>query len=414
MDTITMDGNTTLYVLLLSYENAIKDMSSNAGDIPPEPTAAPTPVPAEVEPAVTPAPELVITKGPTSETVNVGGQAIFVAKANNATAITWMFAGSDNTIVLAKDAPNYFGCAVYGLGTDTITVANIPNSMNGWQIQCKFDGNGGPKWTSLSTLTVDSAARVPVPAPAYVPTSGSDLAAEAEALAWDNLYSIASRTQDYGWNMGTMGNFYYDSSVQTAQYDITATYNGMSINVACRSYPLQSRYQPGRIQVYLNGSEIFSDSYDGANESQAWAAFINDVAAIAGRNTPAPASSTVTYGEFIGTTGTILKLVVKWSASDNGNGTTNLILDAYVEASTLHSSSISNGLGFQIGNDIWYATTNSIEDNSTNLVQTYLGSYSGVVTSGNMPVVVSWTFNGVYSGQNIVTVQASAVLPLGT
>lgn len=433
MDTITMNGDTTLYVLLLSYENAVMDMENNA-DAASErdpvaaskvtPTAAPEATPAPVS-----GPELVITKSPTAETVNAGGQAIFVAYANNATAITWLFAGPDNTIVLAKDAPNYFGCSVNGLGTGVITVSNIPASMNGWSVQCRFDGNGGPKWTSAAPLTVRSNTPVPTPTPAPtpVPTSApvpgptpapgtdSNLEEEAKALAWDNLYSIASRTQSYGWDMGTMQNFYYDPSVQTAQYDITASCNGMSITAACRSYPEQDSYQPSSVWVSLNGSEIFSDSFAGANESQAWAAFINDVSAIAGKNVPPPAPAPVveTSGEFVGYTGTILKLVVRWNAKGNGDGTVNLTLNAYVEHSTLHYAALYNSLCFQVNGDAYSTTSGSISNDEPTTMQTYVGSYSTVVSSGNVPVVVNWTFNGTYSEQSIGTIQASAVLPLG-
>jgi len=283
MDTVSMNGDTTLYVLLLSYENAVKAMVEEAvAPVAPSPTPVPT---------ASPAPQLRVTKSPTDETVKAGGQAIFVARADNATAITWLFAGADNTIVLAKDAPNYFGCSVYGLGTETITIANIPTCMNGWRIQCKFDGNGGPKWSNLATLTVKANTPTPVPKPTPTPTPSTDLAAEAKALAWDNLYDIGARVQDYGWSIGTMESFGYDSSVQTAQYDITAGYNGLGIQICCRSYPLQHSYQPSSIWVYLNGNEVYSNSYAGANVSQAWAALINDIGLITEcyRPTPAPA-----------------------------------------------------------------------------------------------------------------------------
>jgi len=281
MDTITMNGNTTLYVLLLSYENAVKAMIDDA--LAP---ATPSPTPA---PVVTPMPELKITKSPTDETCKVGGQAIFIAKADNATAITWLFAGPDNTIVFAKDAPNYFGCSVYGLGTSTITVANVPASMNGWRIQCKFDGNGGPRWTALATLTVKSEPTpTPTPVPTPTPTPAGDLESEALALAWDNLYDIGSRVQGYGWTVGTMDGFGYDSSIQTAQYDITAYYNGVTVRICCRSYPVQHSYQPSSFWAYYNGAEVYSNSYAGANSSQAWAALINDIALITDSFRPAP------------------------------------------------------------------------------------------------------------------------------
>lgn len=100
-----------------------------------------------------------ITKNPTSETVKKGDAAVFVARADNAEGFTWRLVSPDasNTIT-AKAAPNEFsGLWVDGTNTDTLTLGNIPESLNGWYVECKFDGKGGPVFTNGAKITVTGA-----------------------------------------------------------------------------------------------------------------------------------------------------------------------------------------------------------------------------------------------------------------
>ena len=97
----------------------------------PVPTAAPTATPAAV-PTATPAATALpkITKHPTGETVEVGGSAMFIARADNATEIVWRIVSADTTnTVPASDAGSYFtGITVSGLGTEKLTLSTAVNS----------------------------------------------------------------------------------------------------------------------------------------------------------------------------------------------------------------------------------------------------------------------------------------------
>ena len=97
-----------------------------------------------------------VTKSPTSETVQEGGKATFVAHAANSTGITWRLVSSDGMATInASAASMYFdGVTVWGLGTDSLTISNIPANMNHWQVEAKFDGPNGPVYSAGARISV--------------------------------------------------------------------------------------------------------------------------------------------------------------------------------------------------------------------------------------------------------------------
>lgn len=103
--------------------------------------------------------KVTITKSPTSETVEKGGTAVFVARADNADGLVWRLVSPDaSNTINAKAAPSEFsGLWVDGTNTDTLTLGNIPDSLNGWYVECKFEGNGGPVYTGGAKITVTGA-----------------------------------------------------------------------------------------------------------------------------------------------------------------------------------------------------------------------------------------------------------------
>ncbi len=97
----------------------------------------------------------VITKNPTGETVEVGGTAQFVARADGATSFVWRIVSADTTnTVTASEAPAYFGVQVSGQDTERLTLINIPKSMNGWAVECKFTNAAGSSYTTGAIITV--------------------------------------------------------------------------------------------------------------------------------------------------------------------------------------------------------------------------------------------------------------------
>ena len=113
-------------------------------------------------PTATPAPGNPphITKHPTGETVEPGGSAQFVARADDATKITWRLVSKDTTVTYtAADAPDYFpGLSVDGLGTERLTLENIPSALNEWCVEAKFENANGASYSNGARITVKAAA----------------------------------------------------------------------------------------------------------------------------------------------------------------------------------------------------------------------------------------------------------------
>ena len=101
-----------------------------------------------------------VTKSPTGEKVDKGGKATFVAHAANATGVTWRLVSSDTLdTIYAAAAPEYFdGLVVYGANSDSLTLSNIPDSLNGWQAEAMFSGEGGPVFTYGARITVNGSS----------------------------------------------------------------------------------------------------------------------------------------------------------------------------------------------------------------------------------------------------------------
>ena len=95
-----------------------------------------------------------VTKSPTSENVAYGGSCMFIAHAANAKSVTWYICNADGSNVIpAADAPSRFsGLRVSGANTDTLTLSNVPSSMNGCRVQACFTGEGGPVYSAEASI----------------------------------------------------------------------------------------------------------------------------------------------------------------------------------------------------------------------------------------------------------------------
>lgn len=115
-------------------------------------------------------------------------------------------------------------------------------------------------------------------------------------------------------------------------------------------------------------------------------------------------------GEFRSDTGTYINIVVKWTVTGSGD-TKTLKLDTYVESYALVTGDRTSDVVFTVGGNVSYASSKAIRLDNVPLTQTFLGSTSVDVTSGtDVPVNVTWHFNGTYSNQNIATIVAEDTL----
>jgi len=121
--------------------------------------------------------DIVITKSPTGERVEVGDSAKFVARAQNAERVVWRIVSNDTTnTVRASEAATVFpGLQVSGLDSSTLVLSNIPSSMDGWRVEAQF-WNGNKHAESMGAeITIVDSQGTPVrsqatPVPTQAPT----------------------------------------------------------------------------------------------------------------------------------------------------------------------------------------------------------------------------------------------------
>ena len=117
-------------------------------------------------------------------------------------------------------------------------------------------------------------------------------------------------------------------------------------------------------------------------------------------------------GETRSDSGTYLNLLVKWNLTDGETPT--LKLDVYVTSYALVTGESSSSVVVNVGGNISYVPTKSLNLTNTSLEETYLGSSSVEVTPGtDVPVNVTWNFNGTYSGKDVAAITAADTIHIG-
>jgi hypothetical protein len=117
----------------------------------PRPTSAPAPAPVNTAPRV--------TKSPTDETVAVGGSCYFVAKYENAIWAEWHFVSPDGSRDLdyeqaAREFPSMEIVKGYA---STMQLKNIPESLDGWRVYCRFSNDNGSVNSGSALITIQGA-----------------------------------------------------------------------------------------------------------------------------------------------------------------------------------------------------------------------------------------------------------------
>lgn len=137
----------------------------------PTPDPEPEPVPAAA-PSVTPPPvsvptagsapggaQVVVTKSPTSEAIAVGGKTWFIAHAANALSLTWEILDPQGNVYSLADAMGrHPGLSLEALEGDTLAVSKVPQSLNGWGVRARFDGQGNTACSDTATIYVGDYA----------------------------------------------------------------------------------------------------------------------------------------------------------------------------------------------------------------------------------------------------------------
>ena len=98
----------------------------------------------------------VTTKDPTGEVVAEGGQAVFIARADNTKTYVWRIISADGSQYYDYTAARtvFPTLSISGGDTERITLTNIPLDMNGWKVACLFQGDGGETLSGEAGITV--------------------------------------------------------------------------------------------------------------------------------------------------------------------------------------------------------------------------------------------------------------------
>ena len=113
-----------------------------------------------------------ITKDPTGETVDNGGNAVFVAKADNADSITWYILDAGGTVKYpaAEIGQHIEGVSAAGTNSERLVLSGLNEKINGWRAQCEFTNAYGTTVSAAAAINVLAPTPTPTPAPTPTPT----------------------------------------------------------------------------------------------------------------------------------------------------------------------------------------------------------------------------------------------------
>lgn len=168
---------------------------------------------------------LFITKNPTSETVQEGGNAMFIANAQNYNYITWQLVSPNGYTVynMNEAAWQFRGLTVNGDGTTQLVLCNCPLSLSGWSVQAVFSGYTEKVTTSKAYITVNKAARAQLYAS---PSSGyfeySDHPIQLIANPGDTIHYEMTRSGGIPFGSGEVqsGGYCYIGAIADERYDV--------------------------------------------------------------------------------------------------------------------------------------------------------------------------------------------------
>ena len=140
----------------------------------------------------------VVTKSPTSETVNAGGSAYFVAKYKNATWAVWHFVSPDGQTDLSyvDMANRYTALKIIDGDRSTMQLKNIPSELNGWKVYCAYTNNFGTTNTDSATITIKGAAPAPV-TPTAAPATTTFAGTYTESHAHRGVIEVTGNSSLY-------------------------------------------------------------------------------------------------------------------------------------------------------------------------------------------------------------------------
>lgn len=113
--------------------------------------------------------------------------------------------------------------------------------------------------------------------------------------------------------------------------------------------------------------------------------------------------------------GTKLNLVVEYSTQKASDGSYTVYCDLLLESYSLSVTARNNTLNYiKVGDETCHFATDAINYDGNAKTEFYLGSYTFNVdgNTSEVPLKAVWTFNGVYSGTSISTLEIDTTIVL--
>ncbi|MDO5435569.1 MAG: hypothetical protein Q4G19_04290 [Clostridia bacterium] len=107
-----------------------------------------------------------ISQQPEDVTVEAGKSCVLTVKAKNYKSLTWVFINpkTGKEITGRKIAKSIKGLKVTGPNKSSLTLGNVPESMNGWSYYCKLVGDGYTVKSDTATIFI-KGMEAPTPTP---------------------------------------------------------------------------------------------------------------------------------------------------------------------------------------------------------------------------------------------------------
>lgn len=133
--------------------------------------------------------------------------------------------------------------------------------------------------------------------------------------------------------------------------------------------------------------------------------------------TPAPTPQppvSLGSGSFRSDTGTVLNLVVNWSAVSTGSDSAEMTVVIELESYSLFTSALPGSISLTVNGTAYSLGSPGINYDGTDLVHTVLASQSVAVARGStVDIAVDWSYRGSYGGTQLDVISAVGSVAIG-
>ena len=132
----------------------------------------------------------------------------------------------------------------------------------------------------------------------------------------------------------------------------------------------------------------------------------SDLSAVSGG--AAVGGSVISSGSFASSSGTQLDINVQWTAFEDGGGK-HLSVSVSTSSYSLNTGSLANGIDLQVNGVKYTGTAAAVDYNGSSKISLPLASFSVPVSGSSAYMIVTWHFNGQYSGKMINDIIATGM-----